>query len=544
MYRARSKNLTKINCFLGLQRLRTWFAVLAISAVASASAVDFAGTGVGTIPDNNPTGLNVSFNTAGFQGPVGHVRITVNLTHTFIGDLRATLISPGQKSQLVLFSRTGYKRASAPGVTANLSGSYVFDDQLGGDLWATIAPLTTAQTVPPGAYRTSTAGASLVSDIGGCSTHLDLAFGGLQPAADGGIWTLRFVDSGNGDVGSVNSATLTLEPTAELFNSGFESGFVGPAPAASSAVGSCKKAFFDFTGDGRTDFVTVRNTGGGSAGAITWTVTENTGTGTGTVQSFEHGRASNFFLDGDFDGDGIADATYWDSSTGAYVIRRSSRPTSRPLEILFGKLTDIPSHIGDYDGDGVADVALYRNGAVPTPSLFMIRLSASGDVRSFPIGDPGNYASGGIDLNGDQKADVIAQGNAGGGLGRIRLYDGTTGVNFLDQNFGTPTDSIVSGNHAGDSRGDITVVRSANGTYRWSTREVVGAVQADVDFGSATTDRLLGGDYDGDGIDDHAVWRTVTPQKFIIRRSTNTAMPLEILQGTNGDFPLANSRVN
>lgn len=521
---------------------------LGLLAAGSAGAVDYLGTNVGAIPDNDPNGRFVSFNTAGFQGPVGHVRVSMNLTHSFVGDLRVTLFSPGLSGQLVLFSRAGYKRSTNPGAGANLSGNYVFDDQLGVDLWSTIAPLSTSQDVPQGAYRTSTAGAPSVSDAGGCSTRLDLAFGGLNPAQAGGTWTLRIVDAANGDVGTINSATLTLEAAPVMFASGFESGFSGPMASASPVPGNCRKAQFDYDGDGRSDYVTVRNTGGGAGGAMSWNVLLNNGAGGNTSQNFTHGIASDVFTNMDFDGDGITDATVWRPSTGSFLVRRSSRPLDVPLEIPHGMIGDNPRHGGDYDGDGVGDATVFRS--VPpegTPSLFQIRLSSNGQLRTLVAGESTAFPAAGIDLNGDHVADVSVQ-TASGGAGRFRQYDGNSGFNFLDTTLGLPSDAIIVGNHAGNSRGDITVARGVAGEINWFTREAItGTVQPTVVFGAAATDFLLTGDYDGDGLDDYAVWRpTATPgqSKFLIRRSTAPATPLEVFSGANGDYPVANSRVN
>ncbi len=50
-------------------RKQLWLLALGLLATTAAGAVDYAGTGVGAIPDFDSNGLNVSFNTTGFQGP-------------------------------------------------------------------------------------------------------------------------------------------------------------------------------------------------------------------------------------------------------------------------------------------------------------------------------------------------------------------------------------------------------------------------------------------------------------------------------------------
>ena len=76
----------------GVAKAMVIAASLILSALA-ASADDFPGAGA-AIPDNTPAGVNIPFNVSGIPS-VGAVRITVNLTHSYVGDLRATLISPG-----------------------------------------------------------------------------------------------------------------------------------------------------------------------------------------------------------------------------------------------------------------------------------------------------------------------------------------------------------------------------------------------------------------------------------------------------------------
>lgn len=530
--------------------LKSWCTsagVLVASALLlplSSHAADFAGAGV-VIPDNAPAGANVVFNVSGIAGPVGHVKVSITMTHTFIGDLRATLISPGGMARLVLFSRAGNKRIGPAGTSANLAGTYAFDDLANADLWATISALGTNQALPSNSYRTSTSGQPNQSNHGGCSTYLDLAFGGLSGGQVNGAWTLNIADLASGDSGSVTAALLTIDPPAQIFASGFEDG--APGPMASAVRGACTRSFFDYTGTGMASYVVARNTGGGASGAVTWFVKDNDFTATGVEQNFVHGIASDFLLDGDFDGDGIGDATVYRATLGAFLVRRSSRPSDTVLSIPLGQSGDDPSHIGDYDGDGISDGAVYRAGAsAGQASTMLIRLSSTGQVRTLTVGENGAFASGGSDLNGDGKADIGIQSNAGGGVARFRFYDGTTGVQFSDVNFGTPTDVYITGNHFGSALGDITLLRSSAGAFNWTTRDTgAGVGQPTVIFGTSTTDFGLTGDYDGDGLDDYAVWRpsvNAGQSKFIVRRSASPAVPFEVILGQSGDAPVAKGR--
>src|SRR5262245_13359544 len=64
----------------------------------------------------------------------------------------------------------------------------------------------------------------------------------------------------------------------------------------------------DFTGDGKSDFVVVRNTGGGPTGAVTW-FANDANSAAYAAQSW--GMATDFFVPGDYDGDGKTDYAIW-----------------------------------------------------------------------------------------------------------------------------------------------------------------------------------------------------------------------------------------
>ena len=504
--------------------------------VGAVNAADFAGSGVGAIPENNPAGINVTFSVSGIAMPIKRVQLTLTLTHTYIGDLEATLTSPGGIAHLLILGRIGSNSTNGNGFPSNLGGKYTFDDS-GGDLWvAAGAPLTSTNTVPPSRYRTSTGG-TILSSHGGCATSLAGAFGGLSGTNTNGTWTLKIADRATGDTGSISSAILTVLDD-NLFTDSFD-----------AVRGTCKLAQFDFTGTGRSSYVVVRNTGGGSSGAITWFIQDNDGTLTGAPQSFIHGIASDTVLSGDFDGDGISDAAVWSPgvpSGAQFIVRRSSRPNS-PLVVPFGQPGDDPKQVGDYDGDGFDDFAVYRAGvASGNPSHTLIHLTRGGLDRDFITGENGAFASGGIDYTGDGRADVAIQANAGGGTASFRIFDGSTGALVNTFNFGTPTDVLVVGNHAGNFLYDITTVHGSGGNIVWATRDSgTGIGQPSVNWGLSATDFPLSGDFDGDGLDDYAIWRpNANPAMtiFYIRPSANPGTPITLNFGQNGDYPVENSR--
>ena len=523
--------------------MRKQFAALLVAFVSICTlrvgqAADFAGSGLGAIPDNNVVGIPINFSVSGITPAVGSVRLRLGISHVYAGDVVATLRSPGGVSSLIILGRVGLgigQTSPTFGAAADFSGVYEFADDASLDLWSVAAATT---TIPPGKYRTSGLGIGSTRH-GGCTTSLAGAFNGLTGAQANGLWTLTVADRQGGDIGSVTSALLSVSPAPDIFSTGFDS----------VLRGNCQKARMDYTGSGRTSYVLVRNTGGGPGGAITWTIQGNDGTTTGPIQSFVLGTASDTFSDADYDGDGITDAMVWSATApGRFTIRRSSRPTDAAVVVNLGQVGDDPTHSGDYDGDGRDDLAVHRAGAtVGVASHTYIQLTG-GALRDLVTGENGAFASAGIDHTGDRKADVAIQANAGGGAASFRIYDGTTGSIATSFNFGTPADIVVLGNHVGNAQGDATTARGVSGMINWTTRDgQTGVGQPTVILGSSETDFALSGDYDGDGLDDYAVWRlSATPamSKFIVRPSSNTAITVEVPLGENGDYPVANNRTH
>ncbi|MFN7021797.1 MAG: proprotein convertase P-domain-containing protein [Phycisphaerales bacterium] len=150
------------------------------------------------IPDNSPAGIGL---TAQVQDElvIGDVRLELNLTHTFCGDLAVTLSHEGVTATIM--RRVG---GGDFGDDSNLSGVYAFTDGGAVTIWAAaVSAPGTQSVVPPGAYRAADQYANTVS--------LRSAFAGL-PAA--GAWTLTISDNGALDTGVLNGWRLVLDRSA------------------------------------------------------------------------------------------------------------------------------------------------------------------------------------------------------------------------------------------------------------------------------------------------------------------------------------------
>ncbi len=492
--------------------------------LTSQPAATFIGNNVGAIPDATagqcwgafvPTPRIMSFNVSGVAGPPTNVELSTTFSpnHSWVGDVRATLIAPNGASHIV-FSRTGATASGASGDSSDLAGPYNFRDSAAGvNWWTEAANRLSTEALTAGDYRTTTAGGVAGA---GTDTSMTPSFAGV--ANPTGMWTLRLEDGCAGDTGSISAATLTITG--------------GPAVVADAPV--------DFTGDGKTDYAVVRNTGGGPGGQITWFYDPNGG---GATQAFNWGIAADFFVPEDYDGDGKDDIAVWRpgaAGTATWYILNSNGFTAR-VE-AYGQTGDDPSVVGDYNNDGKADLAVYRLGVAPgLPSNWIYRTVANGPVNYVPWGVNGDFPAPG-DYDGDGSNDFVIQRNTGGGQARfwIRL---ATGVESSVV-FGTPTDVIVPGDYDGDGKTDIAVARGIGGNIAWfyDPSGIAGVQVVQNTFGVSATDFPAQGDYDGDGKTDIAIWRpSATPGASVFWSFNSlTSSPVAHAFGSNGDYPVAN----
>ncbi len=138
--------------------LQRWSLDLSVEAGAASASGEAAPNLA--IPDNNPAGVSSSI-TIARAGMVGQLKVAIDITHTYIGDLRITLTSPGGRS-VVLHSQLG-------GGQDNLVFTY--------DSAAPLSPLSA-----------------------------------LAGQAMQGDWTLRVVDAAAVDVGTLNKWSLMIVP--------------------------------------------------------------------------------------------------------------------------------------------------------------------------------------------------------------------------------------------------------------------------------------------------------------------------------------------
>ena len=178
--------------------------------VPLANAGEYTGAG-GVIPDGiygeNTPGYLVSAITATDSGAVSKLTVTLqNLTHSWIGDVSATLTHVESGATQSLFHRVGFPTTPPFGDSSNLGGNYAFADSFVGDLWAAAAQGGTTYVVPGGTYFAT------ASNVG-TKVLLDSTFVGVPIA---GTWELTVGDHEGGDLGSLGGWTIAFEVGASF----------------------------------------------------------------------------------------------------------------------------------------------------------------------------------------------------------------------------------------------------------------------------------------------------------------------------------------
>ncbi len=189
-----------------------------VSAIASltvlpASAVSFTGTGAGfNIPDNNATGASSTI-VVPDSFSITDITVTLNsLTHTYVGDLIATLTHVDTGTTVSLFNRIGLVSSGA-GDSSNFGGNYSFNDAFTGNIWAVAASGGSSFVIPSGNNFPTGAGSSTLVPM----------LTSLSGELSSGTWRLTISDNEQLDTGALGSWALNLQGT--------------PIPESSSVLG-------------------------------------------------------------------------------------------------------------------------------------------------------------------------------------------------------------------------------------------------------------------------------------------------------------------
>lgn len=230
--------------------------------------------------------------------------------------------------------------------------------------------------------------------------------------------------------------------------------------------------------------------------------------------------------DNDYDADGRTDLSVFRPSTGDWYIQRS---TQGALGLHWGIATDKPA-AADYDGDFKSDIAVWREAGA---SYFYILRSASSTVQIEQFGITGDSPTISGDWDGDGKADVAVYRNGAAGAQSYFYYRGSLNNpsgNTTYLPWGTGGDQAVRGDFDGDGRQDAAVFRSSN--LSWYVLKSSN-LQPQYQVWGLASDRRVTADYDGDGKTDFAVFRPSNNVWFILNSSNGTTS--YYTWGTTGD---------
>ena len=267
------------------------------------------------------------------------------------------------------------------------------------------------------------------------------------------------------------------------------------------------KAPLDMDGDGRTDYVVVRDSNGGTAGGlIQWYINMNA---TGTQHLIAWGLIEQDILAfGDYDGDRKTDLGVFrqDPLATFYIIRSS---TNTIYTDQLGLSTDQPV-VGDYDGNGTDDTAVMRNNGNGTTSWYYRPNGASMFV-TIQHGIDGSRAQ--ADYDGDGRIDVTTFRQQGPG-GRFWITHSGGGTTTID--IGLSSDLVASGDYNGDGKADVCVITEEGSLFKWTFRPSFGGADVQDTWGLIASDLPVPGDYNGDGKFDYAVWREAALSEFMI----------------------------
>ena len=555
---------------LSLAALGLWFGASSntTSAKITSNAVPaatFNGSNLGAIPDATtgqcwgafvPTPRNVTFNVSGLGiGAPTNVELSTTSSpiHSWVGDVRATLIAPNGASHIV-FARTGSTTSGGSGDSSDLAGPYNFKDTAAGvNWWTEAANRLATEALTAGDYRTTSGGG-----VPGAGTNTSMIPAFSTVADANGTWTLRLEDGCAGDTGSISAASLILE-TAPV------------TPTGAKNV--------DYDGDGKSDFSIARDESPlalsgnndffradsvreklriqaekpnqaipeGVGGPITW---YNHRSLNGSDQVVNFGiAATDFLVPADYDGDLKSDITVWRPGApgvAAFYILQSTDAVVRTE--LFGQTGDDTAITGDYDGDGKADVASYRCpalGAGDGQCFFYYRGSNAnpgGNITFVPwgFGETFDFFVNPGDFDGDGKYDFCIQRTnpAQAGSGQfVLLKSNGGGIEYVT--WGNNSDLIIPGDYDGDGKADFMVSRTVMGQRQnWLLRRT--GQQSMTPWGIAGDVRTPG-DYDGDGKTDLAIWRSnANPDMnfFWVLNSSNLSVT-QYEYGQSGDFAVA-----
>jgi cysteine-rich repeat protein len=235
---------------------------------------------------------------------------------------------------------------------------------------------------------------------------------------------------------------------------------------------------------------------------------------------------------GDYDGDGVSDVLWRNTSTGGNAIWKSANDATPQTVVGVSNQSWKVVGKGDFDADGKADI-LWRNAATGANTVWKSGNAAT-PLAMASVGNPDWQIIGAGDFDGDGRADILWR-NSGNGANAI----------WKSANYATPQPMVgvtnlawkIAGigdfNH--DGKSDVFWRNAATGANAlWlsanaSTSQPVAGV-------SNLGWRVAGiGDFDGDGASD-VFWRNRDTGANAIWNSADAATSQVVVAVSNADW--------
>ncbi len=310
---------------------------------------------------------------------------------------------------------------------------------------------------------------------------------------------------------------------------------------------------YDFTGNGRTDWTTLRIGAVGSA--IRWRILGNPASpapNAAFIREFDYGIVGDSIVPADYIGDLKTEVTVWrPGAQSIYYVAQFPTGTggiTLDRSVQWGQSTDLAGREGDYDGDGKIDYTVIRTTA--NNFTYFIMSSSTNTMKAIPFGSltagTTTFTFPGADFTGDGRDEIVIA-NVTNSTGEVvySIGDANTALGVATINFGNfNTDVLVApADYTGDRRADLVAVRQSSQAI-WFIRDTATGSFTATFFATGNRaqpdDLPIRGDYNGDGRHDVAVYRRSTSTFFVFGSADGSPGSLFSQRSGNvGDIPLA-----
>lgn len=206
--------------------------------------------------------------------------------------------------------------------------------------------------------------------------------------------------------------------------------------------------------------------------------------GNGTVDSFYYGIPGDTPVMGDWDCNGIDTVAMYRESAGFMYLRNTNDFGVAGTSYFFGAPGDLPI-AGDWNGDGCDTVSIYR----PSEGKVYVinNLGTAFAEFSYYFGQPGDRPFAG-DFDDDGTDTVGLYRQSSGFVYFTNATPGDNGVAPTDNSFfyGNPGDRILAGDWDGDGDDSVGIYRPSGHTFYLSLENQLGNADIVLDFGEGT----------------------------------------------------------